>query len=109
MASLRGTPTEVNQDMILGEIRGQLREVVHSVNNLTQKFDGLTREVVGLAVLNNDVIALKVAVAKLETERDRRDGAVGIVETVLKSPLLGWLVGLVITGFAILKGWVRVP
>jgi len=109
MTPPRGTPTDVNQDMILGEIRGQLREVVHSVNNLTQKFDGLTREVVGLAVLGNDVAALKVSVAALEAKDNRRDGAVGIIETILKSPMLGWIVGAAITGFAILKGWVQLP
>ncbi len=52
MTSSRGTPAEVNQDMILGEMRGQLREVVHSLNGLTQKFDALTREVIGLAVIS---------------------------------------------------------
>lgn len=116
MTSSRGTPAEVNQDMILGEMRGQLREVVHSLNNFTQKFDALTREVVGLVILGNEVTSLnsnvatlKIAVAELQLERSHREGAVGVVETILKSPLLGWLVGLAITGIAILKGWVRVP
>lgn len=109
MTSPSGAPPSVNQDMILGEMRGQLREVVHSMNNLTQKFDGLTREVIGLAVIGNEVAALKLSVAALEKERDQRDGATGVVSTALKSPLLGWLVGLAITGYAVLKGWVRVP
>lgn len=95
--------------MILGEMRGQLREVVHSMNNLTQKFDGLTREVIGLAGLGSIVAALQKSVAELEKDRDRRDGATGTIAAILKSPLIGWIVGLAITGFAILKGWVRVP
>lgn len=107
MPSPRGTPPAANQDMILGEMRGQLREVVHSMNNLTQKFDGLTREVIGLAGLGSIVAALQASVAELEKDRDRRDGATGIIGTLLKSPLIGWTVGLAFAGLAVLKGWIR--
>lgn len=105
----RETPIDVNHDMILGEMRGQLREVVHSMNSLTQKFDGLTREVIGLVALSGDVSALIGRVAKLEKAQDRREGAAGIVEDLLRSPLLGWLVGMAVTGLAVLKGWVKIP
>ncbi len=115
MTPPRGAPTEVNQDMILGEMRGQLREVVHSMNNLTQKFDALTREVIGLAVLSNEVSVLNSSVAAvaadvaaLKAERNRREGAVGIIETFVKSPLLGWMVGAATLGLAIIKGWIQV-
>jgi len=115
MTSSRGTP-EVNQDMILGEIRGQLREVVHSVNNLTQKFDGLTREVIGLAVLGTEMAEMKgrmdkmdVDISALKSGHDRYEGATGILAYLMKSPTLAWFIALAVAGFAAAKGWVQVP
>jgi hypothetical protein len=35
-------------------LRGQVRELVHSVNNLSTKFDGLTREVIALGQWSGD-------------------------------------------------------
>lgn len=78
--------------MILGEMRGQLREVVHSLANLSGKFDGLSREVIGLGVLAKDVIevkaelkALQVQVETLKSERDQRTGAVNFVAWCFKN------------------------
>lgn len=82
-----------NQDMVLGEMRGQLREVVHSMNAMSEKFDRLSREVIGLSTLAADMAELKIRVTALETERNRRDGATGIVQAIVKSPAIGWMVG----------------
>jgi hypothetical protein len=106
-----------NNDMILGEMRGQLREMVHGMNNLSAKFDGLAREVIGLAPLATDVAelrgavvahekaiaaasvaaaeiaALKLEVEALKTEKNRREGASGVVAAILRSPAVGWIVG----------------
>lgn len=99
---------ETNQDMILGEMRGQLREVVHSMNNLTQKFDGLSREVIGLGTLGAEMADVKARVIALETDRNRRDGATGVIGAIMRSPALGWLVGAAITAWAILTGKVHI-
>ena len=109
MTSSRGTPAEVNQDMILGEMRGQLREVVHSLNNLSGKVDGLSREVIGLGSLAGDIGDIKARLAVLEVGRNRQEGATSALAVVLKSPTLGWLVGAAITAWAILTGKVQVP
>lgn len=99
----------LNQDMILGEMRGQLREVVHSLNNLTQKFDTLSREVIGLAGLGAEMMDMRARLAILETDRNRRDGALGAADMVIKSPMLGWVVGAIATGVAFINGWVKIP
>ena len=91
-------PTEDNSThaMILGEMRGQLREVVHGLNNLSGKFDGLSREVIGLGVLAKDVIELKAKqeqdvkslqtqIDSLKSERDQRIGAVNFIAWVFKN------------------------
>lgn len=108
-------PPHDSNTMILGELRGQTRELVHSVNNLSTKFDALSREVIGLGALASDVGELKALVSgqakrieELEAERNRHDGARGFVNIILKSPALGWLVGAAITAWAILTGKVHV-
>jgi hypothetical protein len=80
-----------NTLLLLGEIRGQLRELIHTGNNNSTKLD-----------------ALGIRVAALEGERSRREGASGLVQSVLKSPAIGWLVGAVVTAWAILTGKVHI-
>ena len=107
-------PSHDSNTMILGELRGQTRELVHSVNNLSTKFDALSREVIGLGALATDVGELKARVAAqdkkiedLEAEKNRTDGAKGFASILLKSPALGWLVGAVISAWAVLTGKVH--
>lgn len=73
--------------MLLGEIRGQMRELIHSTNNTSAKLD-----------------AIGLRVAALEAEKQRRDGATGALALILKSPALGWLVGAVTTIWAVATG-----
>lgn len=78
--------------LILGEIRGQLRELIHTGNNTSAKVDGLA-----------------VRVAALEGAENRREGANGLVHTIMKSPVIGWMVGAAISAWAILTGKVHIP
>lgn len=97
-----------SQDMILGEMRGQLREVVHTMNNLSAKMDGLSREVIGLGVLATEIADIKTRLSLLEKTDNRREGAAGVVQVIMRSPALGWLVGAAITAWAILTGKVHI-
>ena len=72
--------------LILGEIRGQLRELIHSGNNNSQKLD-----------------ALALRVAALEGEQARRAGANGLVQAILKSPLLAWIMAAIVAVMVWLK------
>lgn len=85
-----------DQAMILGEMRGQMREVVHGLNGLSMKFDGLSREVIGLGALAKDVIEIKTTHAQelkllqkqiddLKSERDRRRGAASLIDWAFKN------------------------
>lgn len=108
MSSPRTTiePPAMDQSnaMILGEMRGQLREVVHSVNGLSARFDGLTREVIGLGPLATDINDLKTRIAALEATKNRDEGARGLGTLLLKSPVIGWLVGFGATVWAVVSG-----
>lgn len=80
-----GQSTDIH--IMLGEMRGQLREVVHTMNNTSAKIDALTREVVEMKGIAVTVAAIDVRLNAVETEvetlksdRNKRDGAVGIVQ-----------------------------
>lgn len=75
----------------VGELTAQVREQIHISNN-TQAM----------------VQALGERLRKLEDNDHRREGAAGIVQTILKSPLIGWLVGAAISAWAILTGKVQI-
>lgn len=100
--------------MILGEMRGQLREVVHAMNNLSGKFDGLTREVVALGALATLVgkleaqaDAIDVRLKAVEAKQSQQSGAAGMVKTILNSPVLGWIFLGAVTLWAALNGKVN--
>jgi hypothetical protein len=98
-----------NHDMILGELRGQVRELVHSVNNLNGKFDALTREVVALGPLAADIASIHVRLNKLEDDSNQQTGALNILKIILTSPVL---LGLLVTVAAIwvtVSGKVHIP
>lgn len=95
-----GSPLEDNSHaMILGEMRGQLRELVHSQNNLSAKFDGLSREVIGLAPLATDIADLKLRIKVLEDRGQQQRGAASLIDWAFRN----WP-GIV--GFIVLLGFV---
>lgn len=93
--------------MLLGEIRGQQREMVHSLNNLSGKFDGLAREVGGLGALAMIVGKLESDVQILKDARSKADGASSAWATILKSPAIGWLFTGAVALWAFLTGKVH--
>lgn len=77
--------------VMVGEMRGQLRELVHTTNNVSTKIDGLTREVIAmgplaaeLAELKGEIRVANAEIATLKSKDDQRRGAVGLVEFVIK-------------------------
>jgi hypothetical protein len=82
-----GIPIETGIALLLGEIKGQMRELIHSTNSAGQKID-----------------ALALRVSALEAEHQRRQGASSVLAALLKSPALGWLVGAAASVWAIFSG-----
>lgn len=78
---------ETGSAFLLGQISGQLRELIHSVNTVSAKQD-----------------ALALRVAQLEAANSRREGATGVLAAVARSPAVAWLVSGVVTLWAILTG-----
>ena len=100
----------------LGELTAYTHEHRHGVANLSMKMDGLSldvaKQIAALEAkmtvrLDESHTSLSSRITALEAERNRRDGATNILGLVLKSPAIGWLVGAVISAWAILNGKVH--
>jgi len=92
----------------IGEIRGQLRELIHSMNNDGQRLEAIARSIAKLDGVPRDIAEIKERLGALEVEKHRRDGAQGLMMAMLKSPTLGWLVGVAAAAWAVLTGKVDI-
>jgi hypothetical protein len=93
--------------MMLGELKGQMRELIHNVNNMAMKLDGLSEKVIGAQDLPAKVAEIDRRVTDLEIDKNRRDGAMGFGGWLLKSPLVGWLAMVALSAWAVLTGRVH--
>lgn len=78
--------------VMVGEMRGQLREVVHTLNNVSGKIDGLSREVIAMGPIAAELAELKAEikltaaeVAILKSDKDQRTGATNFVAWIFKN------------------------
>lgn len=103
-------PDEQTLPLMLGEMKGQMRELIHNFNNLAQRVEDLIRTVdrtahLPAAVEENkaDIAALNIRVTALEAIEHQRKGAIGLGAALLKT--LPWLVpASVFGGVAVLVG-----
>lgn len=97
----------------IGEVRGKINAIDryvhewrHGVNNISQKVDGLGVKIAGdiaalRAEIRTDLDTLGERVAKLEAARQQEAGARGIIDWMLKSPLIGWIAA----AFLVFAAW----
>ncbi len=87
--------------VMVGEIRGQMREVVHTLNNVSSKIDGLSREVIAMGPLAAQIAEVKgelnlarSEINALKEDKNKRDGAVGLANWFFKNwpGVLGFMV-----------------
>lgn len=92
--------TDPNVIMILGEVRGQLREIIHTMNNQSMKNDAVAKQLAKLEGVPEQLSKLDARMTALEQDRYRRDGAMGIGAWLMRTPLLGWVVGICLAAWA---------
>lgn len=86
-----GDPSDIGAlTLAVGEMRGQMREMIHAQNNLAQKVDFLTERAL-LAPTTAQIEALHKRVDALEATNDRNDGAKGVWATILQSRFAAWV------------------
>ena len=78
--------------VMVGEIRGQMREVVHTLNNVSGKIDGLSREVVAMGPLAAEIAELRgeIKLAKAEIDilkeiKAQHKGATNLVDWLFRN------------------------
>lgn len=101
MADGAGDP---NTALILGEVRGQLREVVHNQNDQAQHLRAIGEKLAKLDSVPDELSAIRERLTKLETDKHRRDGFLGGLQTIAKSPALAWLAAIGASVWAVLTG-----
>lgn len=78
---------EPNSLLLLGEIRGQLRELIHTGNNNSAKIDALT-----------------MRIGALERANERSAGERSVWMAVIKSPQIAWIASGALALWAFLTG-----
>ncbi len=95
---------DTNTAMMLGEMRAQLRELVHQGNNQVQKNDAVARTIAQLESIPKDIAEIKDRLTTLETDRTRRDSERSVITAFMQSRALGWIVGAVTTVWLYITG-----
>ena len=90
--------------MAVGEIRGQMRELVHASNNNAQALNGMSTSIAKLETTPERIAALEIRITALEAADHKRSGAMGLGAWLLKSPMVGWLIGAAFAVWSLLKG-----
>jgi len=93
------TPADPGTAFQLGKIEGQLRELIHQQNNEAMKNTARDEKLAKLANVPEDIIAIKLEMATLKTDKDRRDGAIGLGGALARSPAFQWI------GLALVALW----
>jgi hypothetical protein len=90
--------------MMLGELKGQMRELIHQVNTMSAKMDSLTERVVSTAGIPSRIKEIEERLTLLEADKNQRDGAMNFGGWLLRSPLLGWLTTAGVALWALFRG-----
>lgn len=85
----------------LGEVRGQLRELIHNSNNLRQIMEAQAPAMHRVPDIIADVASLQARMTFLEARENQRTGAMTFGGFLLKSPLLGWFFGVASMSYAL--------
>lgn len=105
---------EISQSIgkLIGQVEGIEKYIHgerHAVNNLSQKVDALgvniMRDIAAVeARIEEKIEAMKARMADLEKDRAERRGGMSVVQAILKSPAIGWLVGGALAIWALFNG-----
>lgn len=102
------TDSGISLAKAVGNLEAQVRELIHDNNNRAQRDEAVARSLVKLEDLPDKIEKMGEAIDKrlkaLETDHIRRDQTANIGVLILKSPLIGWLVGVLTAAAAILFG-----
>lgn len=79
-----GDRDEGSTDRLLGELIAEVRAVKHNQQNASQKLDAVTHLVEQVKEIKETQERHHFRIAVLEADKNRRDGAVGLVEWIAR-------------------------
>lgn len=90
--------SDIEFALALGEIRGQLRELIHGINNRAQRDEEVNRALGELSSLPEDIKEIKASVGdidrrltSLELAKAEDQGTRNLLGLIFRSPLVAWL------------------
>lgn len=109
---MMGDPSDIGAlTLAVGEMRGQMRELIHAQNNMATKMESLTEKVllaqalpVEVARLADTLVSALVRIDALEAERHRNDGAKGVFAAIMQSRFAAWAAAGVAVIYAAIRG-----
>lgn len=81
-----------NTAMLLGELRGQLRELIHAVNNRGTEITRIGKTLAKLEDVPAQLEKLNERMTALEVDKNRREGALGLGAWLMRSNLAVYVV-----------------
>lgn len=95
---------DTNTSMLLGELRGQLRELIHSVNNRAMENAYIAKTLAKLEDVPEQLEKLNDRMAALEADKNRREGAVSLGGWIMRSNAIVYLIMAGGAVYAYMKG-----
>lgn len=95
---------DTNTSMLLGELRGQLRELIHSVNNRAQENAHIFKTLAKLEDVPEQLEKLNDRMAALEADKNRREGAINLGGWIMQSNAVVYLIMAAGAVYAYVKG-----
>lgn len=90
-----------NTDLLLGELVAEVRAVKHNQNNATSKLDAIGHLVEQVKEIKLEQERHHFRIAVLEADKNRREGAVGLVEWISRH----WPFTIMLTALAAWVAW----
>lgn len=88
-------------ELLLGELIAEVRAVKHNQNNATQKLDAVNLLVAEVKEMKETQEKHHFRIAVLEADKNRREGAVGLIEWFSRH----WPVSLILAAIAAWVAW----
>jgi hypothetical protein len=88
-------------DRLLGELIAEVRAVKHNQNNANHKLDAVTHLVEQVKELREEQEKHNFRLAVLEADKNRRDGAIGLVEWLSRH----WPFSVIVAALAAWVAW----
>lgn len=94
-----------NTAMLLGEVRGQLRELIHTVNNRAQENAHIVKQLAKLEDVPKQLETLSSRMAALEADKNRREGAMSLGSWLMRSNLVVYVIMAAGAAYAYVRGY----